>query len=357
MAAADSLRTFNQRAVLAALRAGGMASRAELAEAVGISKPTAGKIVDELLAAGVVQEQESAAAGPGRPSRPVAYDADVARFLLIELNQNRTRLALVPVAVPADDEAVWSISFATPDTASAWAAALHKAVGAPAGLWAAVASVPGVVDDEQGRCLFCHQVPWAPGEDLRALISAAVGGVPTVVLQEIRTLALGHAVAGSGDDFLLVDSGDGLGSAAMIGGHLHRAAGPFSGELGHTPVLGRRRRCGCGATGCLETLLAAPRLQRCDDKDLDAAGAIVGAALNTLGLARVVLTGALAELAPARLQRLRAAITGSALAARLGSIAIDTAPRRRALGLHQAVHTALLDRTDNWRYPCRVTAA
>ena len=31
---------------------------------------------------------------------------------------------------------------------------------------------------------------------------------------------------------------------------------PLSGEFGHTPVVGNSRRCGCGAVGCLETLVS-----------------------------------------------------------------------------------------------------
>jgi len=39
-------------------------------------------------------------------------------------------------------------------------------------------------------------------------------------------------------------------------GRLYSGPLPLSGELGHTPVLGNNRLCGCGATGCIETLIS-----------------------------------------------------------------------------------------------------
>jgi glucokinase len=58
-------------------------------------------------------------------------------------------------------------------------------------------------------------------------------------------------------DVLLVFVGTGVGSGLILGGRLHEGARGVAGELGHVqarpPGPGYRpRRCGCGATGCLE---------------------------------------------------------------------------------------------------------
>ena len=47
---------LNRRALLRQLQKLDVASRADLAKALGMSQPTAGKIVDELIAAGVLEE-------------------------------------------------------------------------------------------------------------------------------------------------------------------------------------------------------------------------------------------------------------------------------------------------------------
>ena len=54
---------LNKRALLARLQVLGTASRAELAKSLGLSQPTTGKIVDELLQIGLVREFDSAASG------------------------------------------------------------------------------------------------------------------------------------------------------------------------------------------------------------------------------------------------------------------------------------------------------
>src|SRR5215475_14736395 len=82
-------------------------------------------------------------------------------------------------------------------------------------------------------------------------------------MQEERALALGHqAVQPGSDGFLLVDFGEGVGGTIVIGGKLYTNPLPLSGEVGHTLVRGNQRACGCGAIGCLETLVSTRGLLR-----------------------------------------------------------------------------------------------
>jgi glucokinase len=61
---------------------------------------------------------------------------------------------------------------------------------------------------------------------------------------------------------LLVTVGTGIGSAFARGGEIYRGSHNFAGELGHTPVLGQTRRCGCGARGHLETVASGRGIER-----------------------------------------------------------------------------------------------
>ncbi|HWY75275.1 MAG TPA: Lrp/AsnC family transcriptional regulator, partial [Verrucomicrobiae bacterium] len=83
---------LNKRALLTRLQRLGTASRADLAKSLGLSQPTAGKIVDELLDLGVFEEVAAVAqpasgqgrkAGtrPGRPGRMLRLTRSKARFL------------------------------------------------------------------------------------------------------------------------------------------------------------------------------------------------------------------------------------------------------------------------------------
>src|SRR5215470_16818231 len=92
-----SLRRTNQRTVISLLFRMGTASRADLAKAAGISQPTAGKIISELLELGILQEVDSSPSNGhdgsrartkprlGRPGQLLRLDDKRPRFLAIEI--------------------------------------------------------------------------------------------------------------------------------------------------------------------------------------------------------------------------------------------------------------------------------
>jgi predicted NBD/HSP70 family sugar kinase len=287
----------------------------------------------------------------------------VARFILVQLGVVRTRLGVSAVAVESEDR--WMAEFPTPASAREWVKLLRgKAdrLKAP-GAWGVLVSVPGIVDEGTARVLFSPNLHWTERTDLRGLIRR-VWDLPVLLVQEERALALGHEVFDPNDeDFLLVDFGEGLGAAVITSGRLYQSPLPISGEIGHTPVLGNERPCGCGGTGCTETLVSTRGLLqsfaaahpggrhdwpalvgqvgqvRQGDlpgwltEALDAAAVAVAGALNVLGLRRVVITGDLSELGPRVIDRLSQSIRRGTMWARFGRVDCEVAPRRRIAGL------------------------
>src|SRR5205807_4227300 len=110
-----SLRRTNQRTVISLLFRMGTASRADIAKAAGISQPTAGKIISELLELGVLQNAYAPTANGhdgeigqekprlGRPGQLLRLDNKRLRFLAIEIGVATTSLSALPVAVPLED--------------------------------------------------------------------------------------------------------------------------------------------------------------------------------------------------------------------------------------------------------------
>jgi predicted NBD/HSP70 family sugar kinase len=361
---------INKRALLTRLQQMGVASRADLAKSLGLSQPTSGKIVDQLLRIGVLEEidpparpAEAEAEAPpklGRPGRRLQLAQTVPRFVGIQLGVLETRLALLPLGLNGED--AWTLRLPTPESADGWLQQLRKAAlrlrCEP--LWGVLVSVPGIVDEQTDRVIFSPNLHWTEQADLSALIGRA-WSAPVVLVQEERALALGHqARHPGGEDFLLVDVGEGVGGAVVVDGKLYLHPLPMSGELGHTPVPGNLRPCGCGAVGCVETLISTRGLLQSFAaatgrpqpawpalkahvaehgvpvwlaEDLEAAAGVIAGALNVIGLRRVVLTGSLNELSPAVLEHLCAAIRRGALWARFGEVKVEAAPRRRTAGL------------------------
>ena len=360
----SSLRRLNERAILQRLRRLGTATRADLAKSTGISQPTAGKIIDELLAYGLIEELEEEPAentgnGPatrrlGRPGRLLRLDATHPRFLGIELGVEQTRLCPLPLAV--SENAVEARMFETGRHPETWSRRLREHVaGLPLDrLWGVLVSVPGVVDEGAGRVLYSPNLHWTEQGVLADLIRE-VCPLPVLLVQEIRALALGHlAAAPDAEDFLLVDFGEGVGGAVIEGGQLLSHPLPLSAELGHTPVPGNPRLCGCGAHGCVETLLSRRGLTDSFGEDnltalaaaiarhgpppwlqdaLNAMGTVIAGALNVLGLRRVIITGHLTQLPPAVVATLAEAVRRGAMWARFGLVTCEAAPRRRLTGL------------------------
>jgi predicted NBD/HSP70 family sugar kinase len=375
MATPTHLRQLNQRRVIYALMRMGQASRAELAKATRMSQPTVGKIVDDLLAGRVLALADGAAGEEngsprlGRPGQGVTLDGRKHRFLVVQLGVLNTRLASLPIAARLVDE--WDTEFATPSSPQAWVRALKKAMDRLplAGMEALLLSVPGVVDEVSGKVLLCPNLRWAENICLQELLGGLTSA-KLLVVQEIRALALGQlAVEPAEDDFLLVDFADGVGGAAVVGGRLFTGSAPLSGELGHTPVLGNTRPCGCGAVGCVETLVSRRGLLATFAAEagqnaagwptlvehvrrhglepwlagtLETAATTIAGAINVLGLHRVVVTGSLTELPECVLSHLADAVRRGAMWGRLGDVQCVGAPRRRMAGLVSAAVDRLL---------------
>jgi predicted NBD/HSP70 family sugar kinase len=369
MATSAYVRQLNQRRIIESVVRHRRVSRAELARVSGMSQPTVSRIVDGLLAQRILMEGQ--ALGPsllgdvqasvvssGRPSIPIELDRRHPRFMAIQVGVHKTRLAMVPVAIPEADQ--WNQEFETPKDIAHWTKKLSAACSAfvAKGVKAVIVSLPGVIDESNGHVFLSPNLRWTERDELSHCLKTLFE-VPVLFVQEIRALALGHlAIEPDAGDFLLVDSGTGVGAAAVEGGRLYTGPLPLSGEIGHIPVLDNRRVCGCGLTGCIETLISrrgilasaqengdpptwSALMNRLREQELpkwlkvsfDAAAVAVAAALNVLGLRQVILTGCLAELPITAIEYFGNAIRRDAMWARFGSIVCRAAPRHRLAGM------------------------
>jgi len=360
-----SLRRTNERTVISLLFRLGRASRADLAKAAGISQPTAGKIITELLEAGILQaatsdpdELAEFVPRPGRPGQLLHLNSASDRFIAVEIGISETRVTALPVACQAQEH--WVHCFPTPGSPEEWQRQIQKLGLDTTGFWGTLVSVPGIVDETTGAVVFSPNLHWLEKTSLTSLVSE-VWELPILLLQEIRALALGHLTADpEATDFLLVDFGQGVGGAVVSKGKLLASALPLVAELGHTPVPGNDRRCGCGAEGCLETLASTKGLLESYSlaakhkppswnslvahvqrrgiepwlaRALDSTADVIAGALNVLGLRRVILTGNLCDLPEAVLERIQSRVRSGALWARFGNVECLRAPRRRSAGL------------------------
>jgi glucokinase len=100
--------------------------------------------------------------------------------------------------------------------------------------------------------------------DLHSQLESATS-LPVVIDNDANVAAYGEwragAARGSGDVFF-VTMGTGIGAGLILGGELQRGTRGFAGEFGHFKVDSDGLECGCGGTGCLETVASGPNIVR-----------------------------------------------------------------------------------------------
>ncbi|HEY4202058.1 MAG TPA: ROK family protein [Devosiaceae bacterium] len=151
-------------------------------------------------------------------------------------------------------------------------AMLADGSGAPATTPIAIA-ITGVVDPRTG-VIKCANIPGIDGRPLAAELAARLGR-RVIVANDADCFALAEAQEGSGRGHAIVFGailGTGVGGGLVVDGRLVTGAGGFAGEWGHGPVAATsagnppatlpRFVCGCGQTGCVDTIGGARGLER-----------------------------------------------------------------------------------------------
>ncbi|MBY0522584.1 MAG: ROK family protein [Gemmataceae bacterium] len=257
LARPDLLRRLNERRVLDLVRAAGACSRADLTRRTGISAPTVSRLVSALLEAGVLEEFDAVEARIGRPSKQLRLVGDRAQVLGLTLGVHETRLFAAGLDGAIDSKSLHT--FSTPATYEGILNELGSAVRplkrrARRTLGLGV-SVPGLLDEDQGRSLFSPNLHQTDGQPLAADL-ARVAGMDVTIVQESRALCLAERHYGGARDlrdFLVVDIGDGVGVGIVLDGRMVVGRKGLAGEFGHMTVEPNGPRCGCGNRGCLET--------------------------------------------------------------------------------------------------------
>ncbi|OYN97706.1 putative NBD/HSP70 family sugar kinase [Propionibacteriaceae bacterium ES.041] len=361
------------RQVLAAPEA---PSRADIAARTGLTRSTVSRLVDELIAEGFLTESPPLFDGHrGRPAVPLLPRAEGWVALGLELNVGHTAARLVDLTGTVLQESRVEAELSGSDPAKAirglarQSRKLLKAAPPDAMLAGVHLALPGLVDTSRGILLRAPNLGWHEVDARRHLSSVFGSSVPVGISNEADCAAMTISWTAPGrpseqQDFLYVSGEHGIGSALVNAGDVRTGRNGWAGEIGHVCVSRSGRRCGCGATGCLETYVGQAALcasagaddavqlrslleagdQRAHAAVSDAAtrlGIVLAGALNLLDVSEVVLGGHLAVIAefliPPVLDELRPRVLSAPFAPpRVSAVTSD--PESASLG---AAYTAL----------------
>ncbi|MDO4242924.1 MAG: ROK family transcriptional regulator [Actinomyces sp.] len=354
-------------------------SRADVAAATGMTRSTASRLADELVASGLLAELAPVAGvGPGRPAVPLTPARGTFAALGMEVNVSRMTVRAVDLAgaVLSQAEVLDDFEASDPTVVLARLAGLIGEVLAAqevrrARLVGAALALPGLVSHDtllRAPNLGWHEID--PRPHLAGVLQPAALGLRLGNEADFGALTVGRhrpAAAHAWPSYIYLSGEIGLGAGIVRDRRVMRGTHGFAGEIGHVQVDPAGPRCSCGNRGCLERyagrrhvlaaaglpetaspsrLIAAwgagePRAREAVSGAARALGAGLAAAINILDIPIVVLGGHLAPLAEVLGPELAAEIDRRVLAAPWAPPRILTAPSDQGDGATGAAWSLL----------------
>ncbi|MGW0810381.1 ROK family transcriptional regulator [Nonomuraea sp. NPDC002799] len=236
------LRAINDRAALRALLDRGPLTRPEIGVLTGLSKPTASQLLSRLQEAGLVVLDGIREGLPGRTAEVYRINPAAAYVGALDVTPGRIEAKVADITGTVVGEHV----LPTPrrphgDLVERLGAALRGA-DPPDKLRRVVIGVQAAIDPSTGGLGYAaaKDVPGWHIPDLVPALSAGLG-VPVSVENNVNLVALAeqaHGAARGHRDFVLLWADEGIGSAIVLGGRMHRGATGGAGEVGYMPTPG-----------------------------------------------------------------------------------------------------------------------
>ena len=238
-------------------------------------------------------------------------------------------------------------------------AAVAELVRAQPGTTGVGLALPGVIDAAQSGSVLVPNLPgdWRD-EPIVAPLPAALG-LPVALCNDARAFAVAEQQLGAArgvDNVVAVTLGTGLGCGIITNGRLVHGRG----ELGHLKVEGSDTPCGCGLTGCLETVASASAIVR-QARELVAAGQPTRLVADPLTATAVVDAAWAGDRVAESIVRRAGEALGTALAALITALGAEVVVIGGGLSSALDLLTPVIEAPIRQRAPvigeCRVSAS
>lgn len=182
-------------------------------------------------------------------------------FIGISVSGDHVRAALVDEHGTILESRIGGISNDLIPQLASTIADLRKVAGNVTALGVAI---PGLVNRQTDSVISPRGLPSTMVENLHGELTRATG-LRVEVENDANAAAYGEYKVGAGRgsrNLFYMMIGNGIGGAIILDGRLWTGASGFAGEVGHITIDSEGLPCGCGNTGCLETLASAPSIVR-----------------------------------------------------------------------------------------------
>jgi len=255
----------NTRLLLSAIHKAGELSRAQAAEVTGIKIMTVGRMAEDLIGRGILQEREKEGGSQvGRPPKLLSLKEDCLLCAGMALDRDMLQLGLVGprgqihayTSVPLPE------GHLEPDRITAWMAdhlacflREHQDLS-PRGTVGIV--VPGILDIHRGEILFAANLYWNH-VPLLPVLRERMPEYDFVFENDAKAAAVAEYRFGGLQDcrnLVVLSINGGIGAAAIVDGKLYRGKCNMAGEIGHITINPAGKVCACGKVGCLQTYVS-----------------------------------------------------------------------------------------------------
>lgn len=233
-------------------------SCAELSRLINKSLPLTTKMLNELIAEGLVVEKGFAPSSGGR--RPLMYslksgmyyvvavalDQFVARIVVMDMqNAFVTEVEKFELPLVKDDQSMQKLTTRINGLIESSKIPREKFIGIGIGM-------PGFIDTNKG---INYTIPYLSEQSLTEYISGQTN-LPVYVDNDSSLIALAELRFGAAvrrKNVMVINIGWGVGCGLILNGEIFRGHNGFAGEFSHIPLFSNGKLCSCGKSGCLET--------------------------------------------------------------------------------------------------------
>ncbi len=266
------MRELNRRRVVDALREVGVASRADIARATGLSRSTISSLVSEMRESGLVVDHPSRdhaeRGSAGRPPALIGLGRPAGAAIGIDVGKRHLAVAIADLAhvvlaetrreIPENldaDVAMDTAAELVDEVVTAAGISSQDVIGVGLGL-------PGPIYRPTGRSASTEILPGWEGLEIPEEMERRIG-VPVQADNDANLGALAELFWGAGQgaaNLIYIKVATGVGAGLVVDGRLFHGVGGTAGEIGHATIDEQGPICRCGNRGCLETLAAAPAI-------------------------------------------------------------------------------------------------
>ncbi len=284
-------RVPNRIKALQLIRAEGPVSRADIARRLELSRPTASRIMDELMQEGMIECVGKSRPTGGRLGDLYTFHADAGVVLGLELGTRHARAAIATLEGEIVCRTERPLALETRESVLPQLRRLVEQTIAgvprkPATILSAGVAVPGVVHVTHGSGTTDKHTPGLndrPLQDEPELLSVNAAapraeglndrplqrelermfGVPVAMDNDVNFAAIGESHSGCAQGYYNVAYlfvGRGIGAGLILNGQLFRGSSEAAGEIGNMVIDRANLYQEFGAHGCLESLSGINRL-------------------------------------------------------------------------------------------------